>query len=238
MRLPESLTGKGVRVAVIDSGVHPQHPHIRADRILPGIAILVDGTVLAGEEATLDRLGHGTAVTAAIQEKAPDAEILPVRVFHDALKTSARALAAAIDRSLELGADVINLSLGTVNPAHRQRFTELIARANERGTLVVAAREAQGQLCWPGALDGVLGVALDWDVPRETWRVDAGILYASGYPRPIPGVQQRHNLHGISFATAQASGFAARACEGLRAAGGDSADLLCALLQPAALTPA
>lgn len=202
-----------MRVAVIDSGVHPGHPHILADRIGSGVAILADGTIVAGDDATLDRLGHGTAVTAAIQEKAPDAEILPVRVFQDALKSSARALAAAIVWSLEAGADIINLSLGTVNPAHRDLFAGLVTAARDQGALIVAAREADGAPCWPGALDGVLGVGLDWDVPRDAFRFEAGVLYASGYPRPIPGVAQRRNLHGISFATAQASGFAACACE-------------------------
>ena len=232
MRSPETCTGKHVRVAVIDSGVQPEHPHIDAHGIGAGIAIQPDGTVVAGAGATLDRLGHGTAVTAAIQEKAPGAEILPVRVFHDALKTSSRALAAAIEWSLDAGADVINLSLGTMNPAHRALFAGLVERAVSEGVLIVAAREAQGEPCWPGALDGVLGVGLDWDVSREAWRVEAGVFYASGHPRPIPGVPQRHNLYGISFATAQASGFAARAREALREAGGDPGELRALLLRP------
>lgn len=230
--MPDEFTGRGVRVAVIDSGVHRDHPHIRADRLLPGVTIRSDGTLLTGADAALDRLGHGTAVTAAIQEKAPDAEILPIRVFHEALKTSARALGGAVAHALDRGADVINLSLGTVNPAHRDLFAGLVARASTQGALIVAAREANGAPCWPGALDGVLGVGLDWEVPRTMWRVEAGIFYASGYPRPIPGVAQRHNLYGISFATAQASGFAACACERLRAAGIDLAALRRVLVEP------
>lgn len=198
-----------VRVVVIDSGVHPDHPHIASDRLLPGVIIGVDGRIEAG--LPLDRLGHGTAVTAAIQEKAPDADILPVRVFHDALRTSALALAAAIEWSLAQHAQLINLSLGTANPAHADLFAALVADVQAAGALIVAAREAEGQPCWPGALDGVLGVGLDWDCPRETWRVVDGVLYASGYPRPIPDVPPRRNLYGISFATAQACGFAARA---------------------------
>jgi hypothetical protein len=100
---------------------------------------------------------------------------------------------------------------------------------------MVAARQALGVPCWPGALDDVLGVGLDWDVPRERWRVEDGVFYASGHPRPIPGVPQRHNLYGISFATAQASGFAARAFEALREAGGDVALLRALLLSPEAV---
>lgn len=238
MRSPDgaaAFTGRGVRIAVIDSGVQPEHPHIRADRIMPGMVIASDGTTSTDGGAASDRLGHGTAVTAAIQELACDAEIVPIRVFHDALKTSARALAAAVSHGLDLRADVINLSLGTANPAHCEVFAILVERATAQGTLIVAAREAQGMLCWPGALDGVLGVGLDWDVPRGRWRVEGGVLYASGHPRPIAGVPQRHNLYGISFATAQASGFAALACERLRAGGADMATLRAALLEPDAV---
>jgi len=36
---------------------------------------------------------------------------------------------------------------------------------------------------------------------------------ASGYPRPVPGVPPARNLHGISFAVANMTGFVARACE-------------------------
>jgi hypothetical protein len=206
--------------------VQADHPHIDAARILRGIAVLADTTLIPDD--AIDRLGHGTAVTAAIQEKAPDADILPIRVFHDALKTSARALAAAIHHSLDAKADIINLSLGTTNLAHRALFAEVVSRATTQGALIVAAREANDVPCWPGALDGVLGVGLDWTVPRATWRVADGVVYASGHPRPIPGVPQRHNLYGISFATAQASGFAAS----LWPAGGNGADLLRTLLQP------
>jgi len=215
-----------VRIAVIDSGVHPDHPHIAADRLLAGASVRVDGSIELGD--ALDRLGHGTAVTAAIQEKAPDAEILPVRVFHDALRTSAQALAAAIEWSLAERAQLINLSLGTANPAHAPLFARLVAEAEAAGALIVAAREAEGQPCWPGALDGVLGVGLDWDCPRETWHVIDGVVHASGYPRPIAGVPPRRNLYGISFATAQACGFAAQAF----ARGGSAGAALRELLEP------
>jgi len=208
-------TGRGVRIAVIDSGVHPDHPHITADRIGPGVAILRDGTIETGPDAILDKLGHGTAVTAAIQEKAPDALCLPVRVFGDALKTSAAALVAAIRWSIDQRVDLINLSLGSPNAAHEPVFAQVADEAAAAGILLIAAREANEAPCWPGALPQVLGVGLDWEVPRERYRAEGPVLYASGFPRPIPGVPQRRNLYGISFAVAQMTGFAALALEEL-----------------------
>lgn len=210
-------TGSGVRIAVIDSGVHPGHRHIRADRLVPGALVLPDGAILAHEADTIDRLGHGTAVTAAIQEKAPDATILPIRVFRDSLKASAGALIAAIGWAIGQEAHIVNLSLGSTNEAHVPHFARIVAEAHAADILLVAAREADGRPCFPGALDSVLGVGLDWDVPRERFRGpvadETAALYASGYPRPIDGVPLQHNLYGISFAVAQVTGFSARACE-------------------------
>ena len=197
-----------LRIAVIDSGVHPGHPHIIADRLLPGVAILADGTLEQGDDAALDRVGHGTAVTAAIQELAPQALILPIRVFREGLRASPRALIAALDWANAQSADLINLSLGTTNPAHSDHFAAAAARITAR--IVAPRMTADDTPCWPGMLPGVIAVGLDWDVPRGSARHgDEGVYYASGYPRPIEGVPQQRNLHGISFATAQVTGLVA-----------------------------
>lgn len=196
-----------IRIAIIDSGAHPAHPHIDAARLLPGFAIAPDGS--DSDMDSCDALGHGTAVTAAIQSHAPDALCLPIRVFQDSLRTTARALVAAIDRALAARVDLINLSLGTMNPAHRDLFAAAADRALAAGVLIVAAREADGTPCYPGSLPQVLGVSLDWDCPRDRHRVRDGLAYASGHPRPIPGVPQRRNLHGVSFAVANMSGLVA-----------------------------
>jgi len=197
-----------IRIAVIDSGVHPDHPHIEAARLLPGIAVASDGAI--SECDTIDALGHGTAVTAAIQGQAPDALCLPIRVFSDALRTTARALATAIDWAVAARVDIINLSLGTVNPAHRDLFAAVADRAQAASVLIVAAREAEGTPCYPGSLHQVLGVSLDWGCPRDVYVVRDGIIHASGHPRPIPGVPQRRNLYGVSFAVANMSGLLAK----------------------------
>jgi subtilisin family serine protease len=183
-----------IRVAVIDSGVNPAHPHItRVDGGYP-------------ENDFLDRLGHGTAVMAAIQEKAPGAEYYAVRVFGRDLRTNIDALVAALEWCVENRMDVINLSLGTSNAAHAEKFAPFIGRA-----IVVSAAGM-----YPGDQAGVIRVAPDPQIPRNEYRCDGGIFYASGYPRPIEGVPPERNLSGISFAVANMTGFVAQACEQLR----------------------
>jgi subtilisin family serine protease len=202
-------TGRGVRVAVIDSGIHVGHPHVGA--VAGGAAIDRDGALSTD---TTDRLGHGTAVAAAIREKAPDAELYAVRVFERSLATTITHLVRAIAWSIEARIDVINLSLGTPREAHAPMLAAVVAEAAARGVLIVSAQESEGTRYYPGCLAGVVPVRLDWTCPRDTYRVDesgAGVSFlASGYPRPIPGVPPEHNLKGISFAVANMSGFVAR----------------------------
>src|SRR6266567_458032 len=105
-------TGRGVTVAVVDSGIHADHPHIGG---VHGGVCLVPGT---DQSDLVDRIGHGTAVAAAIREKSPGIDLLAVKVFDRQLTTSADVLANAIDWSVDHDARVINLSLGTANAEH------------------------------------------------------------------------------------------------------------------------
>jgi subtilisin family serine protease len=208
----EDFTGRGVRVAVIDSGVHAAHPHVNG--VAGGVAICEDGS-LGGEY--VDRLGHGTAVAAAIREKAPDAEIFAIKVFWRSLATTAAALARALDAAAANGAQVINVSLGTSNPEHRGTLAAAVARAAAAGAIVVAADEDRGVRFLPGAGEGVVPVRADWTLDRRAYAlatVDGrAVLIASPYPRDIPGVPREKNLSGVSFAVANASAFVARALQ-------------------------
>ncbi|HWY48818.1 MAG TPA: S8 family serine peptidase [Bryobacteraceae bacterium] len=199
-----------VRIAVIDSGVHAAHPHVNG--VAGGIAIRADGREESEYE---DRLGHGTAVTSVIREKAPDAAVFAVKIFHDSLATRIQPLIRALDWSAENGMQLINLSLGTSNPEHERVLLSALERVRAKGILLVAAFEDSGVRWLPGALPGASPVALDWECPRDEYRTsilpDGRTLYrASGYPRPIPNLPPERNLKGISFAVANVTGLLAR----------------------------
>ncbi len=209
------LTGNGVVVAVVDSGIASGHPHV--DTALRGVTIRAD---LDEAPDFADGIGHGTAVAAAILEKAPDIELVAVRVFERRLATNASVIARGITWAADHGARLINLSLGTPNLARREVLLAAVEYASSRGALVVSALDVDGVPQLPGSLPGVVGVRLDWDVPRDTVIVDTAsdgtfVWRASGFPRPIPDVVPKRNLSGISFAVANVSGFLARTLEDL-----------------------
>ena len=122
------MTHRAVRVAVIDSGVHANHPHIGG--VAGGIGIDDAGRA---HDDYVDRLGHGTAVAAAIREKAPAAEIFAIKVFDRELAATGVALVAAFERAIEQGAHLINLSLGTQNADHETSLAQRRARSEGRG---------------------------------------------------------------------------------------------------------
>jgi hypothetical protein len=207
------MTGWGIKIAVIDTGVNARHPHISA----PTHTVVFDPE--DQDHSWDDVLGHGTAVTAAIQEKAPEAEYYILKLFGNSLRTAAGRLIRAIEWAIEHRMDVVNLSLGSPNLDHRTILEPLIARAAAAGVVMVAARYSDHTPVLPGMLDGVISVDVDWNLPRDEYRVahisGSPVFYASGFPRPLPGVPVTRNLSGASFAVANMTGFVARACEEL-----------------------
>lgn len=198
-----------VRVAIIDSGVHADHPHIHG--VAGGVGIDSGGRE---HPDYVDRLGHGTAVAAVIREKAPDAEIFAIKVFDTELAATADALVAACDWASRHHIHIVNMSLGTQNADHEPALAGAVARLRAVGGMIVAAGEQDGVRWLPGALPQVLGVTLDWSLPREDVKLSKDAngrlsFHASGFPRPIPGVPPEKNLKGLSFAVANATGLLA-----------------------------
>ena len=132
-------TGKGVTIAVIDTGIDYRHREFKG-RIRAGYDF-VDGDSIA-EDAN----GHGTHVAGTIAAAkdgrgitgvAHDAKIMPIRVLDENgagyLSDAIRAVRWATNN----GADVINLSLG--GAGYSQAMADAIRHASSRGTVVVMA---------------------------------------------------------------------------------------------------
>lgn len=158
--------GQGITVAVIDSGVDLQHPDL-APNLLPG------HDFADADEQPQDVLGHGTAVAGLVGAvcgnglggcgMAPLVKILPFKVSRStgegAHQPVASAVAAAIRRAAESGAQIINLSLSFASPV--QLLTSAIESAQAMGVLIVAAagNGLASPVAYPANLPGVIAVA-------------------------------------------------------------------------------
>ena len=171
--------GKGVTIAVVDTGVDLEHEDL-ADRLLRG-RDFVDGG------APQDEHGHGTHVAGiaaaaagngrGVAGVAPAASILPVRVLDENGSGSARDVARGIRWAVDRGARVVNLSLGDLGePLFGPAFDEAIAYAWSRGAIAVVAAGNE-YLLSSGYSDQ------DAIVVSATDREDRKPAYASGVGR-------------------------------------------------------
>jgi subtilisin family serine protease len=131
--------GAGVKVAVVDSGIDAGHPDLRA-RVTREVAVAIGPRGVAMVEGPApDLAGHGTACADVIGRLAPECELWNVRALGADCKGSPAALLAAFRWCLDQRADVVNLSLGTRDPALAEPLRELVDLAYRRSIMVVAA---------------------------------------------------------------------------------------------------
>ncbi len=204
-----------LKVALLDSGIAPTHPHIR-DRggKIEWAGDWASGVLSKPREPHADEIGHGTAAAAAILDLCPGLTLLSVRIFGSTPRTSPTALAGALRAAFEAGPRIINLSLGSVDARLVPALASVVETILETGILLVAPAEVRGLAPWPGSLPGVQGVLVDPHCPRDQPRREESSgrirYWASPYPRDVDGLPRERNFHGPSFACANVTGFLAR----------------------------
>lgn len=156
-------TGRGVRVAVIDSGIESDHPAL-GGQVAGGIGIEYDTSAednlrYTVEERPHDMFGHGTACAGIIHSLAPDADIYSVRVLGKDGKGRSLQFAAGINWAIENGMQVINMSLSTSRSDYFALFHQLADEAYFKGCTLVSAVNNVPAPSYPSQYASVVSVA-------------------------------------------------------------------------------
>ncbi|WP_433365989.1 S8 family serine peptidase [Streptosporangium sp. CA-115845] len=219
LNLPEvwRLTrGSGVKVAIVDSGVDTTHPQ------LTKVRRRIDLT----DTGAGDCVGHGTAVAGIIVGTenrgvpfagvAPEATLISIKQTNEE-NGEVRLLAHGILRAVQLGADVINVS---VRAPDRPELKAVVAYALAQDVVVVAAAgnvtkdDGTSAPAYPAAYPGVLSVGAagpdDARAESSSTATPVSVLAPGvGVTSTSPGRAYRENLEGTSFAAPYVTGVVA-----------------------------
>lgn len=135
----EGRTGRGVRVAVVDSGIDTEHPDLKGKVKESVEAVAEDGRIDFRPSTSGDQAGHGTACAGIITSIAPDVELYSVKVLGPKGSGSGDMFLVGLDYAIKQKFQVINLSLGTTKRDFFAPLHDLLDRAYQLGCIVVAA---------------------------------------------------------------------------------------------------
>ncbi|MFD9699567.1 S8 family serine peptidase [Lentzea sp. NPDC059081] len=216
------ITGKGVKVAVLDTGVDEKHPDLQGKQV-------AEKNFTESPDNT-DEVGHGTHVASTIASRgdqyrgvAPDAEILDGKVCQPGGCTES-AILAGMQWAAEQGAAVVNMSLGGGDTPDVDPLEEAVNRiSRETGALFVIAAGNSGSpetIGSPGSAESALtvgavdrndgiapfssrGPAADGAVKPDVTAPGVGIVAAEA------GTQGHVAMDGTSMATPHVAGVVA-----------------------------
>ncbi|MGG0775124.1 S8 family serine peptidase [Bacillus rugosus] len=153
------LTGKNVKIAVIDSGISPHDD----------LSIAGGYSAVSYTSSYKDDNGHGTHVAGIIGAKhngygidgiAPEAQVYAVKALDQNGSGDLQGLLQGIDWSITHGMDIINMSLGTTSDS--KILHDAVDKAYEQGVLLVAASGNDGNgkpVNYPAAYSSVVAVS-------------------------------------------------------------------------------
>ncbi|WGP14620.1 S8 family serine peptidase [Streptomyces sp. SH5] len=192
-------TGKGVKIAVLDTGTDSSHPDLKGQ-------ILAEKNFSAAKD-TKDRVGHGTHVASiaagtgaksggALKGVAPDAKLLSGKVLDDEGYGEDSGILAGMEWAVAQGADIVNLSLGGTDTPEVDPLEAAVDKLSaEKGVLFAVAAgndgDEAGTVGSPGSADAALTVGAVDDRDRLAGFSSRGPRIGDGAIKPdvtAPGV--------------------------------------------------
>jgi subtilisin len=208
--------GRGVKVAVVDSGIEEGHPRVGA--LAGAMAVEYDPEspklvrFVAGPHD--DLVGHGTACAGIIRAAAPEAELYSVRVLGSTLRGRGGVFAAGLEWAIESGMQVVNLSLSTGNADWFGPLHELADTGYFRRTVLVCAINNVPGPSYPSQFSSVISVAAHLGKDPERFDYNSNPPVEFGAPGIDVEVAWRGGgtleVTGNSFAAPHISGLVTR----------------------------
>lgn len=198
-------TGKGVAVAIIDSGIDGSHPALQGRLIESVEAKKDDKRVIFEPTEAGDSAGHGTACAGIITQIAPDAELYSIKVLGAGGLGDGQAFLAALEYAIKKRYRIVNLSLGTTRPQLFAPLHDLLDRAYQAGCIVVAAANNLPHPSFPSVFSSSL---ISVSKNEDTDPFKFGFRYGEVIELTAPGVNVRTTWLNNSYKRLTGNSFA------------------------------
>jgi len=210
-------TGKGVRVAVVDSGIEYDHP-VLENSVRGGVIVEYDAKSenqyrIKSESTPVDVSGHGTACAGIIHSIAPEAELYSVRVLGRNMGGRAIQFAAGLDWAIENDMQVVNLSLSTSLEEFFGLFHDLADQAYFKNMNLVSAVNNIPEASYPSLYSSVISVAAHDGKDPFTYYYNANPPVEFG----APGIDVEVAWNRKQYMTCTGNSFAAPHITGITA---------------------
>ena len=217
-------TGRGIKIAVLDTGIELSHPALARRRLVDDLAFEATeaGTVRRVAGMGIDESGHGTAIAGAIWSVAPEAQIGSFRVLDRHFAGKYAIIREAATLAIESGYHILNCSFGArAEDRTIGHFKPWVDLAYQRGVHIVSACNNQSfrDAEWPGNFPTVIAVNMARTREKELHlRWDAGAFprhlvefAARGVEVDLPWKDGAMSSRtGSSYAAAHIAGLLAR----------------------------
>lgn len=201
----KNRTGKGVSVAVIDSGIDAKHPDLNG-KVVECVEAQADykRVTFVPSEAG-DSAGHGTACAGIITSIAPDCELYSIKVLGAQGSGDGQAFLAGLEYAIKRKIRLINLSLGTTKPQFVAPLRDLLDRAYQAGCIVVAAANNLPQPSFPSVFSSSL---ISVSKSDETNPFNFGFRFGEVIELTAPGVNVKTTWLNGSYRSLTGNSFA------------------------------
>jgi len=153
--------GRGVQVAILDSGVELSHPVLEHLSLSEDVHFESDGlTVTSSPGDGTDVYGHGTAVASIIHGLAPAASLASYRVLSQDLRSRSAIIQVGVSLAIEQGCKILNCSFGCGLASQLPHYKAWVDEAYVRGVHIVAAAASGTREQWPSHFPSVISVAM------------------------------------------------------------------------------
>lgn len=215
------LTGKGITVAVLDSGIRSDHPFIEG-------SVIKKYSVVEGDLE--DSYGHGTHITGILLAVAPNVNIINIKILDDNGNTALSNIAKGIEIAIDMGAQIINISAGapTSQCSDNHPLARLINKVSQEGFHIIGAGGNEGPSIkpnLPASAPGSIAVGAMGNKGTTAKYSSRGVACNETFPDCVaygtdiissypPNIWK--DMKGTSLAAPQVSGMLALMIEGLR----------------------